>query len=111
MKEKTSQFWFVATVVLAAMYLISNPAMTSKVGSQLSEFWQAVISRVKAPELLANTEQTEQHPLTEPNMVVRRILDEATQQQSDPEVKAVLQLQEKVGEEHLNKEGNDGKSN
>lgn len=98
MKDKTSQFWFMATVVLAAMYLISNPAMTSKVGSQLSEFWQAVISRVKAPEPLANTEQAGQHSLATPRQVARAILEQPEHKISDAKEETALQQDEKVGE-------------
>ena len=95
MKDKTSQFWFMATVVLAAMYLISNPAMTSKVGSQLSEFWQAVISRVKAPEPLANTEQ---HSLATSKQLARAILEQPEHKISDAKEETSLQQDEKVGE-------------
>ena len=103
MKDKTSQFWFMATVVLAAMYLISNPAMTSKAGSQLSEFWQAVISRVKAPEPLANTEQAGQHSLATPRQVARAILEQPEHKISDAKEETALQQDEKVrenGEDH-----------
>lgn len=95
MKDKTSQFWFMATVVLAAMYLISNPAMTSKVGSQLSEFWQAVISWVKAPEPLANTEQ---HSSATAKQVARAILEQPEHKISDAKEETALQQDEKVGE-------------
>jgi hypothetical protein len=95
MKDKTSQFWFMATVVLAAMYLISNPAMTSKVGSQLSEFWQAVISRVKAPEPLANTEQ---HSLATQKQMARAILEQPEHKISDAKEETAPQQDEKVGE-------------
>jgi hypothetical protein len=98
MKEKTSQFWFMATVVLAAMYLISNPAMTSKAGSQLSEFWQAVISRVKAPEPLANTEQTGQHSLARQKQMARAILEQPEHKISDAKEETAPQQDEKVGE-------------
>ena len=98
MKDKTSQFWFMATVVLAAMYLISNPAMTSKVGSQLSEFWQAVISRVKAPEPLANTEQTGQHSLARQKQMARAILEQPEHKISDAKEETAPQQDEKVGE-------------
>ena len=59
MKEKTSRFWFIATVMLAAMYLTSNPTLTSEVGSQLSELWRGVISRVKVLQPPASTESPE----------------------------------------------------
>ena len=95
MRDKTSQFWFMATIVLAAMYLISNPAMTSKVGSQLSEFWQAVISRVKAPEPLANTGQ---HSLATQKQMARAILEQPEHKVSDAQEEAALQQDEKVGE-------------
>jgi hypothetical protein len=95
MKDKTSQFWFMATVVLAAMYLISNPAMTGEVGSQLSAFWQAVISRVKAPEPLANTEQ---HSLATSRQVARAILEQPEHKISDAKEETALQQDEKVGE-------------
>ena len=55
MKAKTSRFWFIATVVLATMYLTSNPTLTSKVGLQLAKLWQVVISRVKVPQPPAGT--------------------------------------------------------
>lgn len=95
MKDKTSQFWFMATVVLAAMYLISNPAMTSKAGSQLSEFWQAVISWVKAPEPLANTEQ---HSLATQKQMARAILEQPEHKISDAKEETAQQQDEKVGE-------------
>ena len=94
MKEKTSQFWFMATVVLAAMYVISNPAITSEVGSQLSELWQAVISRVKAPEPLANTEP---HSLVTPNQLARAILEQPEHKISDEKEEAAPQQDEQVG--------------
>jgi hypothetical protein len=36
MIKNTFRFWLMATVVLATVYLISNPTMASKVGSQAS---------------------------------------------------------------------------
>ena len=97
MKEKTSRFWFIATVVLAAMYLTSNPTLTRKVGSQLSEVWQGVISRVRAPQPVANTEITEQQHLTEPQRPVGTILEQQEQQRSDSEEEAALLQDERVG--------------
>ena len=97
MKEKTSRFWFIATVVLAAMYLTSNPTLTSKVGSQLSELWQGVISRVRVPQPLANTESTEQQQLAEPQRLVGPFLEQQEQQRSDPEEETALLQDERVG--------------
>jgi len=97
MKEKTSRFWFIATVVLAAMYLTSNPTLTSKVGSQISELWQGVISRVKAPQPLANTESTEQQQLAEPQRLVGPTLEQQEQQGSDSKEEAALLQDERVG--------------
>jgi len=97
MKEKTSRFWFIATVVLAAMYLTSNPTLTRKVGSQLSEVWQGVISRVRAPQPVANTESAEQQHLTEPQRLVGPTLEQQEQQRSDSEEEAALLQDERVG--------------
>ena len=88
MKENTSRFWLVVTVVLATLYLISNPAVISKVGSGLSGLWQAITQRVKTPVLSANLEQTEQPSLAEPNRLVAPIFDQAQQRPSDPKEEA-----------------------
>jgi hypothetical protein len=95
MKDKTSQFWFVATVVLAAMYVISNPAITSKVGTQLSEFWQAVITRVQAPQPSASTEP---HSLATPNQLARANLEQPEHKISETQEEAAPQQDEQVGE-------------
>jgi hypothetical protein len=97
MKEKTSSIWFIATVVLAAMYLTSNPTLTSKVGSQLSEVWQGVISRVRAPQPPANTRSTEQQQLAEPQRLLGPTLEQQEQQRSDSEEEAALLQDERVG--------------
>ena len=97
MKEKTSSIWFIATVVLAAMYLTSNPTLTSKVGSQLSEVWQGVISRVRAPQPPANTRSTEQQQLAEPQRPVGPTLEQQEQQRSDSKEEAALLQDERVG--------------
>ena len=97
MKEKTSSIWFIATVVLAAMYLTSNPTLTSKVGSQLSEAWQGVISRVRAPQPLANTESMEQQQLAEPQRPVGPTLEQQEQQRSDSDEEAAPLQDERVG--------------
>jgi hypothetical protein len=97
MKEKTSSFWFIATVVLAAMYLTSNPTLTRKVGSQLSEIWQGVISRVKAPQPLATTENTEQKQLAEPQRLVGPTSEQQEQQRSDSDEETALLQNARVG--------------
>ena len=37
MIKNTFRFWLMATLVLATVYLISNPTMASKMGSQASQ--------------------------------------------------------------------------
>jgi hypothetical protein len=66
MIKNTFRFWLMATLVLATVYLISNPTMASKLGSQTSRIWQLVISKVvKVPELVATITPAEQEELAE----------------------------------------------
>jgi hypothetical protein len=96
MKENTSRFWFVATVVLAAMYLMSNPTLTSKLVNGLSELWQGVISRVKAPEITAKVDPRSQNPLAEPKQAVNPILEQLEQHGGGTEAEAVRQNGERL---------------
>jgi hypothetical protein len=90
-----------ATVVLATVYLISNPTMASKMGSQASQIWQVVISKVvKIPELLATITPEEQEELAsreQSKQVVRPIVEQPEQQRIDPREKTVHKQDEKVG--------------
>jgi hypothetical protein len=80
-----------ATVVLATVYLISNPTMASKVGSQASRIWQVVISKVvKIPELLATIT---------PEEAVNPILEQPQQHRIDPKGEAAQEQDEKVGKD------------
>ncbi len=74
MIKNTFRFWLMATVVLATVYLISNPTMASKMGSQASQIWQVVISKVvKIPELLATITPAEQEELANREQTVNPI--------------------------------------
>jgi hypothetical protein len=87
-----------ATLVLATVYLISNPTMASKVGSQASRIWQNVISKVlKIPELLATIIPAEKEELAEREQTVRPIWERPQQQRIDPKEETVQQQDEKVG--------------
>jgi hypothetical protein len=87
-----------ATLVLATVYLISNPTMASKVGSQACEIWQVVISKVvKIPELVATISPEEQEKLANREQTVRPILERPQQQRIEPKEKTVHQQDEKVG--------------
>jgi hypothetical protein len=109
MIKNTFRFWLMATLVLATVYLISNPTMASKLGSQASRIWQVVISKaVKVPELVATITPAEQEELAEgeqaarpiweqPKQVVRPVFEQPQQKQSDPKREAVEQQDEKVG--------------
>jgi hypothetical protein len=100
-----------ATLVLATVYLVSNPTMASKLGSQASEIWQVVISKVvKVPELVATITPAEQKELTareqpvgpiweRPKQVVNPIFKPAEPQKTDPKEKTGQQQDEKVGRE------------
>jgi len=109
MIKNTFRFWLMATLVLATVYLVSNPTMASKVGSQASRIWQNVISKVvKIPELLATIMPAEKEELAEreqtvrpiweqPKKVVRPILERPQQQRIDPEEETAQQQDEKAG--------------
>ena len=98
MIKNTFRFWLMATVVLATVYLISNPTMASKVGSQASQIWQVVISKVvKIPELLATKAPVEQEELANREQTVKPIWEKPQQQIIDPKEKTVHQQDEKVG--------------
>jgi len=98
MLKNTFRFWLIATLVLATVYLISNPTMASKVGSQASEIWQVVISKVvKIPELLATITPAEQEELANREQTVNPILERPQQQRIDPKEKTVHQEDEKAG--------------
>ena len=109
MIKNTFRFWLMATLVLATVYLISNPTMASKMGSQTTKIWQKVISKVvKVPELVATMMPAEQEELEEreqavrpiweqPKQVVRPVFEQPQQQIIDPEEEAVHRQDEKVG--------------
>ena len=98
MIKNTFRFWLMATLVLATVYLISNPTMASKMGSQASRIWQKVIAKVvKVPELLATITPEEQEELAEREQTVNPILEQPQQHRIDPKEKAVHQEDEKVG--------------
>ena len=98
MIKNTFRFWLMATVVLATVYLISNPTMASKMGSQASQIWQVVISKVvKIPELLATITPAEQEELANREQTVNPILEQPQQQRIDPKEKTVHQEDEKAG--------------
>ena len=109
MIKNTFRFWLMATLVLATVYLISNPTMASKMGSQASRIWQKIISKVvKVPELVATIMPAEQEELAEgeqtvrpiweqPKQVVKPVFEQPQQKQSDPKREAVEQQDEKVG--------------
>ena len=44
MRRNTSWFWFMVTVVLATVYLVSNPTMARKLGARATALYQKVIS-------------------------------------------------------------------
>ena len=97
MIKNTFRFWLMATLVLATVYLISNPTMASKVGSQASRIWQNVISKVvKIPELLATIIPAEKEELAEREQTVRPIWERPQQQRIDPKEETVQQQDEKV---------------
>ena len=98
MIKNTFRFWLMATVVLATVYLISNPTMASKMGSQASQIWQVVISKVvKIPELLATITPAEQEELANREQTVNPILEQPQQQRIDPKEKTVHQEDDKAG--------------
>ena len=98
MIKNTFRFWLMATLVLATVYLISNPTMASKVGSQASEIWQVVISKVvKIPELLATITPAEQEELANREQTVNPISEQPQQQRIDPKEKTVHQEDDKAG--------------
>lgn len=109
MIKNTFRFWLMATLVLATVYLVSNPTMANKVGSQASRIWQNVISKVvKIPELLATIMPAEKEELAEreqtvrpiweqPKQVVRPIFEPPQQQRIDPKEETVQQQDEKAG--------------
>jgi len=98
MIKNTFRFWLMATLVLATVYLISNPTMASKMGSQASRIWQNVISQVvKIPELLATIMPAEKEELAEREQTVRPIWERPQQQRIDPKEETVQQQDEKVG--------------
>jgi len=109
MIKNTFRFWLMATLVLATVYLISNPTMAGKVGSQASKLWQNVISKVvRIPELLATIMPAEKEELAEreqtvrpiweqPKQVVRPIFEPPQQQRIELKEETVQQQDEKVG--------------
>ena len=98
MIKNTFRFWLMATLVLATVYLISNPTMASKLGSQATKVWQKIISRVvKVPELVATITPTDQEELGEQEQTLRSIWEQPQQQIIDPKEGAVQQQDEKVG--------------
>ncbi len=109
MIKNTFRFWLMATLVLATVYLISNPTMASKMGSQASRIWQNVISKVvKIPALLATITPAEKEELAEreqtvrpiwerPKQVVRPILEQPQQQRIGPKEETAHQQDEKTG--------------
>jgi hypothetical protein len=98
MIKNTFRFWLMATLVLATVYLISNPTMASKMGSQASRIWQKVIAQVvKVPELVATITPAEQKELAEREQAVRPVWEQPQQQRIDPKKGAVHQQDEKVG--------------
>jgi len=104
MKEKTSRFWFIATVVLAAMYLTSNPTLTRRVGSQLSELWQGIISRVRVTKPPTGTISPEQQQLAVPRRPVEPNLEQQRQEIIDPQTEAAQRPTERVGADGKNDE-------
>ena len=109
MIKNTFRFWLMATLVLATVYLVSNPTMASKMGSQASRIWQNVISKVvKIPELLATIMPAEKEELAEreqtvrpiweqPKKVVRPIFEPPELQKTDPKEETAQQQNEKIG--------------
>jgi len=109
MIKNTFRFWLMATLVLATVYLISNPTMASKVGTGVYELWQGVVTTVvKAPKLLATIMPAEKEELAEreqtvrpiweqPKKVVRPIFEPPELQKTDPKEETVQQQDEKVG--------------
>jgi hypothetical protein len=105
MIKNTFRFWLMATLVLATVYLISNPTMASKMGSQATQIWQKVISKVvKVPELVATIMPAEQEELAEREQAVRPILERPQQQIIDPREEAVQQQDESAGGDRKGKE-------
>jgi hypothetical protein len=109
MIKNTFRFWLMATLVLATVYLVSNPTMASKLGSQASRIWQVVISKaVKVPELVATITPAEQEELAEgeqaarpiweqPKQVVRPIFEPPELEKADPKEEKARQQDEKAG--------------
>ena len=98
MIKNTFRFWLMATLVLATVYLISNPTMASKMGSQASRIWQVVISKVaKVPELVATIMPAEQEELAEGEQTVRPIWERPQQQRIDPKEETAQQQDEQAG--------------
>ena len=85
MKAKTSRFWFIATVVLATMYLTSNPTLTGKVGSQLAKLWQEVITKVKVPQTPSGTVSPKQQKTLKSSQRVGPDFEEQRAKRSDPQ--------------------------
>jgi hypothetical protein len=98
-----------ATLVLATVYLVSNPTMASKLGTGVYELWRGVISKVvKVPELVATMMPAEQEELAEgeqtvrsiweqPKQVVKPIFEPPELQKTAPKLEAVPKQDEKVG--------------
>ena len=100
MIKNTFRFWLMATLVLATVYLVSNPTMASKMGSQASKIWQNVVSKVvKIPELLATITPEEQEELAEREQAVNPILEQPQQHRIDPKGEAAQEQDEKVGKD------------
>ena len=98
MIKNTFRFWLMATLVLATVYLISNPTMASKMGSQASRILQSVISKVvKIPELLATIMPAEKEELAEREQTVRPILERPEQQRIESKEETAQQQDEKTG--------------
>ena len=105
MIKNTFRFWLMATLVLATVYLISNPTMASKVGTGVYELWRGVVTTVvKAPELLATIIPAEKEELAEREQTVRPIWERPQQQRIDPKEETVQQQDEKAEGDHKGQE-------
>ena len=97
MKEKKSRFWFIATVVLATMYLTSNPTLTGKVSSQLTKLWQGVITRVKVPQTPSSTVSSKQQQTVNSPQPIGPYFEQEGVERSDPQEEAVSGQTARVG--------------
>ncbi|MBW1982226.1 MAG: hypothetical protein JRJ12_13495 [Deltaproteobacteria bacterium] len=86
MIKKTLRFWLMVILVLAGVYLVTNPTMASKVSTQASRVWQNVVCKLeKVPELLGAIMFAKEEELPEPEQVFQPASMQPQQPASMPE--------------------------